>query len=121
MRKALAVCTLLLILTGLSGCLSIAIEPQLDNPYQITLSGVRESLPWGEQMTVTAEVTDEYGCWVCPDRYEWYLRGSLLAEKSGALTIGKELETGLYVLDLIVTKDGVPSSQGADFEVVENL
>jgi hypothetical protein len=113
---AIAACALLFIL---SGCLSITVDPKLDNPFQITLTGVRELLPLGEQMTVTAAVMDENGCTICPDSYEWYLRGSLLPEKSGTIIIGKELETGSYVLDLVVSKGSVPSSEGAVFEVVE--
>ena len=116
MKLALVVCALLFIL---SGCV-IMIDPELDNPYEITLSGVRELLPYGEEMTVTATVADEFGKKVRPDRYEWFLRGSPLAEESDTITLGSDLETGLYELDLIVTKDGVPSSQGASFEVVEN-
>jgi hypothetical protein len=70
-------------------------------------------------MIVTATVKDEYGCTIHPDRYEWYLRGSILPVKCDTIAVGKELGVGLYTLDLIVTKDDVPSSEGAVFEVIE--
>ena len=119
MRTAIAAIALSALLVILSGCLVLTVDPQLDNPYQITLCGVEDVLSLGEQMVVTATVKDENGCPVFPDKYEWYLRGSLLPAKCGTIVIGQALDTGLYTLDVIVSKDGVPSSEGAVFEVVE--
>jgi hypothetical protein len=119
-RMALMIGVLVaLVGVSISGCLSLTVEPKLDNPYTVTFTGFTELLPAGEDMTVTACVTDENGKTVCPDTYEWYLRGDRLPVKCETLTVGSALVPGIYTLDLIVSKDSVFSSNGSDFEVVE--
>jgi hypothetical protein len=86
----------------------------------ITFDGARDVLLYGENMDVTAIVEDENGNKIIPDKYEWYLDGNQLSEKSKNITIGSGLAPDQYTLDLIVIKDLILSSESVGFQVVEN-
>ncbi len=104
------------------GCLILEITPELDNPFIITFSGVREELPLDEEMEIAANTTDENGIDVIPDSYEWYLDGELIPDQNGnMIRIGRTLELGVYWLDLIVTKDSILSSDRVIFEVIPKV
>jgi len=103
----------------ITGCLVLTIEPEMNNPFIITLDGTKEVLQKGEEMTITVSVTDENGAEVVPDSYEWYLQGAELPENDSTITIGSSLETGIYVLDIVITKASIMSSESFTFDVVE--
>jgi hypothetical protein len=103
----------------LPGCLVLNIEPELQNPMTITFDGVKDVLQLGDTMNVTAIVEDEYGNKITPDKYEWYLDGNQLSEKSNNLVIGSDLIPDQYTLDLVVIKDSILSSDSVGFQVIE--
>ena len=103
-----------------SGCLIIDVIPELENPFIITFSGVREYLPQGTEMKITAHTIDEYGYEIIPESYEWYLNGEEIPDaEDDTVQVGPSLELGIYWLDLIVQKDRILSSERVIFWVVE--
>ena len=118
MMKKINIILIGVLLLLVPGCLILEITPELDNPFIITFTGVMEDLPLGEEMEITANITDENGIDVIPDSYEWYLDGELIPDQNGdTIWIGNTLELGVYWLDLIVTKDSILSSDRVIFEV----
>lgn len=102
------------------GLVEISIEEKLDNPLNISFSGDQRFLLEGNNMEITATVTDENGNPVTPDSYEWYFDGELISgETSNTIIIGGNLLPDTYYLDLVVTMGNVISSETVVFEVVK--
>lgn len=98
------------------GNVQLNITSNLQNPLDISLSGQQSSLALGENMTVSATVSQT------PTSYQWYLNGvQLNNETSNIITIGSTLSIGSYWLDLLVGKDGILSSEGVAFMVTETV
>lgn len=94
------------------GSLEVNITEDLQNPIDITLSGYWEDLGMGESMTVSAAFSDT------PDSMQWYLNWQPVdGETSDAITLGSDLEQGIYHLDLMVEKGDILSSEGIEFRV----
>ena len=97
----------------LSSCsLDLVVQLEMDEPINIALSGGRNVLGIGSDMTIVA----------MPDRpvdsYAWYLNGRQIpGEKRSSLTIGNELMAGQYRLDVFVGQGSIASSAFHLFEV----
>jgi len=90
----------------------LVLVDSLNNPINITFSGVVDSLPAGQEMTITAETEEE------SVTYQWYLLGEPLAGETGeSITIGSALDPGMYWLDLLMQKGSVLSSGRVIFQV----
>jgi len=101
------------------GFVEITVKEELENPLTVTFSGSSRFLLQGNNMTITATVTDENGNSITPDSYEWYLDGELLInETDNTITIGESLAPDTYYLDLVVTKGNIISSSTVVFEIV---
>ena len=100
-----------------SGSILVNIGSELNNPYEITFTGLQAELSDDENMTVglSLDLT------TAPDSIRWYVNGELIAEETGdSLTIGPdghEVGAGKYWLDVIVSLQSMSSSQGARFTV----
>lgn len=100
-----------------SGDTDIVIDPELDDPLQVTISGAVAELVLAAGMTVSASTANAEGETVT---YTWYVNGGFVAAGSG-LTIGSELPPGAYRLDVVAfTADGSRSGSASHvFSVVE--
>jgi hypothetical protein len=99
------------------GDLSIQIDPDMDDPIDVTLSGQVDEILEGSTMAVTASVPPEVGA----VDYEWYVNGEL--KGTGAtITVGSDLIAGFYRLDVTVTTtDGTRGGSAEhDFTVIES-
>ncbi len=86
----------------------------LQNPIEITLSGIIENLLPGEIMTVVAQTSEPV------DRYQWYLQGDPIAGATAdSLTVGGNLDAGTYWLDLLVQSGAVLSSEQSIFQILQ--
>ncbi|HKJ67261.1 MAG TPA: hypothetical protein VKA68_04840, partial [bacterium] len=95
------------------GGLDLAISDSLANPIEITLSGAVAELTEGNSMTVNATTSEPV------DSYQWYLQGATLSGETGSsVTVGSTLSPATYWLSLVVTEDGIVSSESVEFEVV---
>jgi hypothetical protein len=105
-------------ITQATGDVDIIIDPDLQNPIDITFSGNDPVIPVGDTMTVTA-VPDP------PDpgteyQYEWYLNGSLIdGEDQPSITVGSGLDLGNYRLAVGITYEQTVSSNSLKFSVQE--
>ena len=108
-----------LLVISLASCLIIHIDEELNNPFQLKVEGAKDTLQFGEKMTITVTVVDENGREVQPDTYEWYLQGTKLDENTNTITIGDNLEPSTYILDIIVVKGEILSSATITFTVLE--
>jgi hypothetical protein len=94
-----------------TGGLDLAINPQMQNPITVTVSGVSE-IEVGTDTTFTSTTSEAV------ESCQWYLNGGLLSgETSGAITIGSGLPEGAYRLDLAVTKEFILSSGTLELRV----
>lgn len=100
-----------------TGDTDITIDPDLDEPLEVSLSGGVASLQLGGSMTVTAAVSNAGGETVS---FTWYLNGAYLGTGE-AVTVGQSLAPGTYRLDAIAyTSDGSRSGSASHgFSVVE--
>ncbi len=100
-----------------TGDTDITIDPDLDEPLEVSLSGAVASLQLGGSMTVTGAVSNADGETVS---LTWYLNGAYLAA-GDTVTVGQSLAPGTYRLDAIAyTADGDRSgSTSHGFSVVE--
>jgi len=104
------------------GGIGLGIDPDLQNPVQVTLEGVQDIVPPVDQMTVTVltEPADT-GTY----EYQWYVNGIYQQEVGGSeITIGRigsesdiELLQGNYRLDVGVLSGETISSGTACFGV----
>jgi hypothetical protein len=104
-------------ITQATGDVDIIIDPDLQNPIDITFEGNVPVITAGGEMTVTAvpDPTDpgEY-------QYEWYLNGSLIdGANSDQITVGSGLELGNYRLAVGITYEQTVSSNSLKFSVQE--
>lgn len=96
----------------------VVINPEMDNPITISLSGVVDPLTAGSEMTVVAEPAGETS-------YQWYLDGVLLENGANVtitgntITFGKDVGLGYRWLSVIVTSGSVISSTEEQFQVVQ--
>jgi hypothetical protein len=101
-----------------TGDVNIIIDPDLQNPIDISFTGNVPVLPVGGAMTINA-VPDP------PDpgsayQYEWYLNGSLITgENQDSITLGSSLGLGNYRLDAAITYEQTVSSNFLTFGVQE--
>ena len=100
-----------------TGDTDITIDPDLDEPLEVTLTGAVAGLQLGGSMTVTGAVSNADGETVS---LTWYLNGAFLAA-GDTVTVGQSLAPGTYRLDAIAyTSDGSRSgSTSHGFSVVE--
>jgi len=100
-----------------TGDTDITIDPDLDEPLEVSLSGAVSSLELGGSMTVTGAVSNADGETVS---FTWYLNGVYLAA-GDAVTVGQSLAPGTYRLDAIAyTADGNRSGSAShSFSVIE--
>ncbi|NBF40525.1 MAG: hypothetical protein GVY14_08915 [Spirochaetes bacterium] len=100
-----------------TGDTDITIDPDLDEPLEVSLSGAVASLAFGDSMSVTGAVSNADGE---PVSFTWYLNGAYLAA-GDTVTLGQSLVPGTYRLDAIAyTSDGSRSGSASHgFSVVE--
>lgn len=95
------------------GGLAVGVTPNMQNPVEVTLSGNAETLDQGTNMTVSATVGESEAS------YQWYLKGEAIDGATEAeITIGENLDVGVYWLDVIVTTGDTVGSATAVFEVI---
>ena len=99
------------------GGLALTIDPELENPIDITFTGqVEDLVQHGPNMDVIATTSETDGL-----AYQWYLQGEPIAgETTPIVTISSDLKLGTYWLSLVVTKGDVVSSGQIVFDVVSN-
>lgn len=96
-----------------NGGLTLTLVDGMQEPVDITLSGVIDTLVQGNEMTVTANHNG------IADNYQWYLQGQdLTGENDNSITLGSSLNPGVYWLDVLVDIADVYSSEGVKFVVV---
>jgi len=101
----------------LSGCAATCVETDLQRPPDITLYGVKESIPSGTDMTICVSTEPSLSCGEV-FLYEWYLNGFQLAgETEDTIRIGFGLERGHYRLDVAVSFEEIVSSSYCEFTV----
>lgn len=99
------------------GGVEVIIEPELDNPIEITIEGVQTPLQTGVDMTVSASPSGQ-------DAYAWYLDGVLMVDGLGdpltgsTITFGSDVGLGYHWLSVVVTSGSVTSSAAEVFHVV---
>ena len=96
------------------------IVPEMDDPIEISFSGVEDPLYLGRDMTVTATMVPDSATY----SYQWHLQGAPLPGEPGARLPSKELPLGTYWLNLVVTGGSVLSSRGSrvrDYSVGRKL
>jgi hypothetical protein len=100
-----------------TGDVDVSIDPDLDQPLDVTLSGTTSSIALGGSMTVSASVSNADGQTVS---YDWYLNGAFQST-SDSITVGSSLDPGTYRLDVIAfTDDGTRSGSASHtFTVTE--
>jgi len=107
-------------ITPADGDVDIIIDPDLQNPIDITFSGNSPVLGLGSTMDVTAIPDPEDPGGIDGYVYEWYLNGVLIPfENLPAITIGDGLGLGNYRLDVAITYGSTVSSNYVNFSVVE--
>jgi hypothetical protein len=94
---------------------NIAIEFDFTNPADPVLLGMPDTIRQGTRESYTVSVTT--GDWDAG--YAWYLNG-VLKSTDPSYRVGWQLTAGTYVLTVIVTKDGIPYSASARFQVINN-
>ncbi len=86
----------------------------LQNPIDITLSGMIENLLPGEEMTVAAYTSEPV------DTYQWYLQGEPITDATtDSITLGSNLDAGVYWLDVLVQSGVVLSSEQTIFRILQ--
>jgi hypothetical protein len=81
------------------GDIVIQIEPDMDEPIEVTLSGQEDEILEGNAMTVTASVPPEVGT----VNYVWFVNGELIERGASSITVGSDLTVGYYRLDVTAT------------------
>ena len=78
---------------------------------EVSLSGQRDVLYWGDSMTVSAAPSQGMS-------FLWRIDGSSVSgATSASVTVGSTLSKGAHQIDLIVTKEGVSKTIGCNFSV----
>ncbi|HKJ69525.1 MAG TPA: lamin tail domain-containing protein, partial [bacterium] len=86
----------------------------LQNSIDITLSGMIENLLPGEEMTVAANTSEPV------DAYQWYLQGEPITDATtDSITLGSNLDAGVYWLDVLVQSGVVLSSERTIFRILQ--
>ena len=101
-----------------SGGIEIGIGSNLNNPYQVTLIGLQDSITVDDTMTVGLSLEPS----TAPDSIRWFINGSKYTNGE-TITVGPgeiELGAGSYRLDVVVRKATMVSSAGAVFTVTSN-
>lgn len=100
-----------------TGDVDIIIDPDLDEPLEITIGGGVDAIARGGSMDVTASVDNAGGE---PVNFSWYVNGAFAANGS-ATTVGSDLDPGTYRLDVVAfTDDGTRSGSASHtFTVTE--
>lgn len=80
------------------GSTTINIDPDMDDPLTVQLSGASAEIDFGQSMTVTASVAESG---VTPT-YQWYLDGASVGSGS-SYTVPSDLPEDFYRLDVIAT------------------
>ncbi len=84
-----------------TGGVDIIVEPDLDDPLEVSISGATAQLSYGDTMTAAAEVANAGDATI---EYDWYLNGVVIG--SGAsVTVGADLSPGSYRLDVVAFSD----------------
>lgn len=113
---------------NLVGRLTVEVDSDLQNPYDVSFDGLQAQLASDAEMTVTASLSHADGSGGTgdppePDSWEWYLNGVRQADVAGSsITIGGTGvavdEGSAYRLSLITVHGPVLSSTGGSFRVV---
>jgi hypothetical protein len=111
------------ILTGtdmtLGGEVQINLAVDLQNPVEVTLSGIQSPISTSTEITVTANPS------VTPDSYKWFFNGALQAGETGPIiTIGPSgvaLAEGSFTLSVVVRTATLSGSVSAVFDVSDTL
>jgi hypothetical protein len=95
-----------------SGGIAVTVSSSPNPPITVGLSGNSATLAVGSGMTVTASSS------VMPVTYQWYLNGAPIADATAvSVTVGADLATGPYWLDVVVTATSSAGSAGCQFRV----
>jgi outer membrane protein assembly factor BamB len=100
-----------------SGAVEVNLIPNLQNPYELALTGAQGSVGTNQDMTVAVTLDPAE----TPDTIQWYVNGEpQVGAQSESVTIGPSgivLAEGNYWLDVLVTKSSISSSAGMVFTV----
>lgn len=97
-----------------NGTLGLLVTNDMQNPFDVTLSGVTTNLTAGSSMQVDAQVAPA-GTYA----YQWFLNGTAVSNATSVtFTLGSDLGLGNYNLAVRVSDAQVISSESAAFSVV---
>ena len=99
------------------GTIQVNIEPEMDDPLEVSMSGAVAELAVGESMTVSASVTDPPSGVL----YVWYINGE--SQDTGDTYVVNGVEEGVYRLDVTAfTADGTRAGSAShEFHVIEEV
>lgn len=100
------------ILFGL-GSISVVLEEEMDNPFDVSFTGLPESVKEEEEVTVTAAGTFGEG-----STYRWYVNGVRQEENANAFAFVSNA-AGLYRISLLVNNKGAVAGFQQTVEVVK--
>jgi hypothetical protein len=98
------------------GDVTVVIDPDMQDPLTVSLSGTATEVNTGDSMSVTADVS---GTTETPS-YQWYLDGQAVGTDSATYSTPTDLAAGTYSLSVVATtSDGSSGSTSHSFTVVE--
>lgn len=98
------------------GDISVVIDPDMDDPLTVSLTGTLIEFDAGETMTVTASATGTTDT----VSYQWYLDGTPVGTDSDTYTTATDLVPGTYNLSVVAsTAAGQSGSTSHSFTVAE--
>lgn len=99
------------ILFGL-GSISVVLEEEMDNPFDVSFTGLPESVKEEEEVTVTAAGTFGGGA-----TYRWYVNGVRQEENTSGFAFVSNA-AGLYRVSLLVNSNGAVAGYQQPVEVI---
>ena len=100
---------------NLVGMLSMGLQLDLQNPADLTFTGVESEITTYDTMTIMLSSSENV------DTYSWYVNGNLIVGEIGnSLTVGPSdlrLDEGYYFIDGIVKNGGIVSSDTVSFRI----
>lgn len=98
------------------GDMTVVIDPDMEDPLTVTMSGTVAEIDSGNTMTATADVSGTSET----VNYQWYLDGNPVGTDSATYTTAGDLASGTYSLSVVATTAGGNSGSAShNFSVVE--
>jgi hypothetical protein len=102
----------------IDSAVNVAIVPDISKTIPITFTGSKAVFGRGESPTITAQptISKQYRSFT----YQWYLNGAPLSSGSSVTIIAKDHPGGDYRLDVVVSANGMLSSNCVTFTIPGN-